>query len=160
MTFSLHLFNTFPLLQHSPSPHCNYNSSHSSCTAKFCPSSRVTASPSASPSLRKGDKLAGKYQRTTDWQLTCGSTETSEVASPENKAMQIWILALKRQPSHQGPSRASEWGKRNRSITGASKVCTCQHLNWATSGTRTIKQTTEVKLLFTVSLKWNCCFQA
>lgn len=78
MTFSLHLFNTFN--SHSLF-HCNGNSFHSSYTAKFCPTTRVTASPSVLLSLRKGSKLAGTEQRTEDWQLTCGSTDTNSFPS-------------------------------------------------------------------------------
>lgn len=74
MTFSSHLFNTF----NSRSLfHCSGNSYHSWYTARFCPTTRVTANPSVLLSLRKGSKQAGTEQRTADWQLTCGSTETS-----------------------------------------------------------------------------------
>lgn len=41
------------------------------------PLPELTANPSVLLSLRKGSKQAGTEQRTADWQLTCGSTETS-----------------------------------------------------------------------------------
>lgn len=78
---SAYIASTHSIL--TPPFHCSGNSFHSSYTAKFCPITRVTASPSVLLSLRKGGKLAGTEQRTADWQLTCGSTETNSFPSKQ-----------------------------------------------------------------------------
>lgn len=143
MTFSFHLFNTFN--SHSPF-HCSGNSFHSSYTAKFCPTTRVTASPSVLLSVRKWSKLAGTaqwVQQTGSWPMA----QQKQIASLANGATQMQILTLKRQYFSQRSSRASLWEERKRGTTDVSKVCICWHLNQVISCTRNIKLTTEAKLL-------------
>lgn len=88
------------------------------------------------PSGKGASRLAqSRGQQTGSWPVA----QQKQLSPPANTATQMQILALKRYYFSQGSSSASGWGERTSGTTDVSEVCTCQHLNQATSCTRNCK---------------------